>query len=442
MHTILKRAKTLVNKKFPHFGVNKNREITRLLFEISKRDTMLPEEILENLEINNFEKLKNYLLEKRYPVSYSNSGISSFYLPKIGLNNKLSFNPGSSEFYPKRIFIEQRVSQSALAKKFKKLFPESEFTEIQTLKDYLKAHSKFTIADYNNRRNNIFIAGEMFDFFKCCPCTKDAIGCGYNIFNLGFGCIFECAYCYLQEYTNNPGIILPANTDDFFNNFSSYKKRNMRIGTGEFSDSLMLDNITGYSPVIIDFFKKHKNAFFEFKTKSKNIKNLLKANHAGNIVVSWSLNPQRIINENEFFTASLSERINSAVKCSNAGYKIGLHFDPVFYYDGYEKDYKELIGTLFSKISPKSIAWISIGTFRFKPQLKKIIENRFPSNTILDEELILGYDNKLRYPYSIRLNVYKTLTGMMQKYSKKLPVYLCMEEKSMWKDLNLKSPFI
>ena len=209
----------------------------------------------------------------------------------------------------------------------------------------------------------------------------------------------------------------------------------MRIGTGEFSDSLMLDHITEYSLSIIEFFNKHKDALFEFKTKSSNVGTVLKAKHSGNIVVSWSLNPQKTIDKNEFFTASLSERLGSAKKCSLAGYKIGFHFDPVIYFKGWEREYERTIDLLFSSIKPGNIAWISIGTFRFKPELKPIIENRFPDNEILDEELLPGYDNKLRYPYGLRYNMYKFLLSAFERYSKKIPIYLCMEETSMWQDL-------
>ena len=68
-----------------------------------------------------------------------------------------------------------------------------------------------------------------------------------------------------------------------------------------------------------------------------------------------------------------------------------------------------------------------MGTFRFKPELKYIIENRFPENEILDEELLPGYDNKLRYPSSLRYDIYKSMLDMFKKHSKKLPIYLCME---------------
>jgi len=440
---ILRWAKETVEFCFPHFGMNKRREIKRLLYEISKRENISPEAILGGTDFRSFAKVKTYLLKRRFPYAYCHNELGRPYLPKIELNPKACVAKKKRlSFYPKNIFVEAAAKKSHLAEKFKKSFPDSTFIEIKTLKDYASRQKRrFKIKDYNNRRDALFIVNEKQDFFKMCPCTKGAYGCAYHIFNLSFGCIFECTYCYLQEYTNSPGIILPANFDKFFDTFNSYKKRGMRIGTGEFSDSLMLDDLTQYSAALIDFFNKHRDVLFEFKTKSDKIENLLKLKHSGNIVVSWSLNPQRIINENEFFTSTLTERINSASRCAQAGYRLGFHFDPVIYFKGWEKHYERVVEMLFAKIMPKDISWISIGTLRFSPGLKRIIEMRFPDTGILNEELVLGYDNKLRYPHSIRYNVYKTLIQKMQKYSGKLPIYLCMEDKSIWRDLKLTNPF-
>lgn len=424
-----------VDSRFPDFGVNKKQEINRLIYEISKKEKILPEKIFNSLGSDNFEAVKKELLKRRFPYASLNDKAARPYLPKLDLDPKNSFNKNKSKFTPRKIFIEKSAGTAHLKNNFKAFFPEAEFAEIESLKKFIRDNKKPGIAGYNKRRDTIFLTNEKYDFFKKCPCTKGAAGCGYHIFNLGFGCIFDCTYCYLQEYNNVPGLIFPLNIGRFFDEFKRYKKPGMRIGTGEFSDSLMLDHITEYSPAIIEFFRGHKDAVFEFKTKSSNIDNLLRAKHGGNIVASWSLNPQEIINKNEFFTADLSERLASAEKCAKRGYKIGFHFDPVIYFKGWEREYNMVIDLLFSKIKPGEIAWISMGTFRFKPELKSIIENRFPENEILDQELLLGYDNKLRYPYGLRLEIYKFLLGEFKKHSKKLPIYLCMEEISMRQDL-------
>ena len=189
--------------------------------------------------------------------------------------------------------------------------------------------------------------------------------------------------------------------------------------------------------IFIDFFKQHPQVTFEFKTKSVGIDNLLKARHSGNIVVSWSLNPQAVIDENEFFSSSLEERLAAAKSCVARGYKVGFHFDPIIYSFGWQDEYARLMESLFAGIKPKDIAWISLGTLRFRPELKTVIESRFPNNKILDEELLLGYDNKLRYSNKMRYSVYSYMISAIRGYSKDIELYLCMEDKKMRLALNL-----
>ncbi|MFH1691445.1 MAG: spore photoproduct lyase family protein [Candidatus Omnitrophota bacterium] len=432
----LKNAQKLIEEYSGHqLGVNKKRELVRLFYEISKREDIVPQRIASQTEHVAYRPLKKYLLERRFPEAVRDKDSLKPFLPSIKLSRDLCADTKSKKFAPKKIYVEDGVQKTFLAQRFKAFFPKARVSAIPSLKQFLKDHQRSSIKEYNRRRDIVFIVGQYHDFFKRCPCTKGARGCGYHIFNLGFGCIFDCTYCYLQAYTNVPGMIFPANIEDYFDQFSSYKRSGMRLGTGEFSDSLMLDSVVEYSKPIIDFFNGHQDVVFEFKTKSTNIGYLLSAKHSGNIVVSWSLNPQTIIDENEFFSASLRERLDAASQCAQAGYKIGFHFDPVIYFNGWQKAYGEVIDQLMAAVDLERIAWISLGTFRFGPSLKQVIEARFPANKILNGELLYGYDNKLRYPNVIRAKIYKFMLDRLKSYSEKIPVYLCMEDTKMVKEL-------
>ena len=79
------------------------------------------------------------------------------------------------------------------------------------------------------------------------------------------------------------------------------------------------------------------------------------------------------------------------------------------------------------------ISWISLGTLRFNPKLKTVIEQRFPNNKILNEELVLEFDGKLRYSMQSRLAIYKKIFSWIRQYSKSVLVYLCMEPKIICK---------
>lgn len=430
-------AHEFVGRRFPKLGLNKKREIVRLLYEISKRDGIPPEDITSSQEFMHYHDLKLFLLQKRYPKSFSKVPLERFFLPKLTLDQKNEAELKRPVISPKTIYLEQSVSETLLAEELRHAFPEAEVKIIPSLKIFLK-DKEFTISDYNRRTEQLFVVHQTMEYFEPCPCTKNAVHCGYNIMNLGFGCPYECVYCYLQAYQNVPGIILPANLEEFFTNFSHVNlktglTKRPRLGTGEFTDSLALDHITGYSVQIIEFFRQHPEVDFEFKTKSVNIGNILQTAPAPNIIVSWSLNPEGIIPKVEPLTASLAERLEAAKKCSEAGYKVGFHFDPLIKYETWQEDYRKTVDALFAAIKASSIAWISLGTLRFTPALKPIIETRFPRNTILDEELLIDFDGKMRYEKSERDELLMTLFKFIRNRSGDVRVYPCMEEAAVWK---------
>ncbi|MCX5781491.1 MAG: hypothetical protein NT145_02130 [Elusimicrobia bacterium] len=437
----VKKIESYVSKNFSRFGINKSREISRLIFEIAKSRAVSLEDLKIPDDEKNFNKIKSYLLEMRYPLTFGKTPKDEFYLPQVTINQKAQANISKFKFYPKNIFIEKSVFNHPLSRNILKIFSESKIQAISSLKEYSSNYS-FNLKDYNKRTENLFLVRENYDFFKACPCTSNVLPCNYYLINLGFGCPFECSYCFLQGYQNFPGIIIPTNIESFFEKFKpSDLKPGMfqfpRIGSGEFTDSLVFDHITGFSKKIIEYFSKYSDIYFEFKTKSSNIGNILSSLPSKNIVVSWSLNPQKIIDENEFYTASLEERIESAKKCADAGFSLGFHFDPIFYCEGWEKDYFGVIEKIFSKISPEKVLWISLGTFRMPKELKKAIENRFPNNKILDAELLLGKDLKLRYSQDVRIEIYSKMVKGIRKFSNKSIIYLCMEPKEVWEKSGL-----
>ncbi|MCK4533143.1 hypothetical protein KAU39_05100, partial [bacterium] len=323
-----------------------------------------------------------------------------------------------------------------ILQKFPKITPET----ISKVKNFKTQIIKNTTS---LEKDKLFLIRQNYDILKPCPCTKKVVSCGYYIFNLGFGCPYDCTYCYLQHYTNFPGILMPVNIEEILSKLKPLlhqtKIIKRRIGTGEFTDSLALDDITEYSKYIIPFFNQTEY-ILEFKTKSTNIANILKFKPTPHIVISWSINPQKIIDSEEHFTPSLEERLKSAKNLTEAGFRVGFHFDPVIYYDTWEKDYQNVIEKMYY-YAEKNIAWISIGSLRFHRTLKPIIENRFTNSKILDGELLVHpKDKKMRYPDFMRKEIYVKMLTWIKKYDKNAVVYLCMEYPNIWKELNLKVP--
>jgi spore photoproduct lyase len=246
----------------------------------------------------------------------------------------------------------------------------------------------------------------------------------------------DCSYCVLQGYLNNPLLTLYTNWDDLLreiNGFLSIDRPSLfRLGTGELSDSLALESPFPFSKFLIPFFAERHNAILELKTKSVNVGPLLPLNHRGRTVISWSLNPTKMIEREERRTAPLKERISAARDCQEKGYPLGFHFDPLIYHEGWEKEYQETIHQLFKEIDPKRVVWISLGGFRYPPDLKAIAEERFPKTGMFLGELFPGRDGKFRYLREIRTEMYQKMVRWLKEIDPHLFIYLCMESKEVW----------
>ena len=88
----------------------------------------------------------------------------------------------------------------------------------------------------------------------------------------------------------------------------------------------------------------------------------------------------------------LEERIEAARRCLEWGYRVGFHFDPLIDYEGCEEEYEATLKEIFSAVSPGKITWASVGSLRFMPELKTIMERRFPKSLLPYAEWVRGLD--------------------------------------------------
>ena len=79
---------------------------------------------------------------------------------------------------------------------------------------------------------------------------------------------------------------------------------------------------------------------------------------------------------------------------------------------------------------------MSLGTLRGTRQLKTVAEQRFPKNNLFYGELFLGKDKKLRYPKFLRREIYQNMIQWIREYDTQTALYLCMEDKDIWKVLD------
>ena len=272
-------------------------------------------------------------------------------------------------------------------------------------------------------------------FLKKCPGTRNYICCGYQILHIGTFCTMDCSYCILQSYFHPPLLQFFVNHDDLNAELDTalHKNGTMRIGTGEFTDSMIWEPWTDLSRILVPRFARQNRSILELKTKTVAIDNLKDLEHNRKTIMAWSVNTEKVVREQERNTTTLSARLKAAKKCQDWGYPLAFHFDPMVVYPGCENDYRQVLEKIFEVARPENIAWISLGTFRFMPSLKPIIERRFPNSKILYGEFIRGLDGKARYFMPLRIRLYKEMADWMKINVPGVLAYFCMEDETVWK---------
>ena len=104
-------------------------------------------------------------------------------------------------------------------------------------------------------KKHLYLTAQKGRFVRDCPGassrnTEGRLCCGYVIVDTVSNCNYDCTYCYLQSYVNTPYLTVYANVDQLFEEIAAFLRarphQRVRMGSGEFSDSLSLDPLTGF----------------------------------------------------------------------------------------------------------------------------------------------------------------------------------------------------
>jgi spore photoproduct lyase len=303
--------------------------------------------------------------------------------------------------------------------------PAVVYQAVTTAEDPIQAAKEILFLTYNRGA-----------FLKKCPGTRTYTCCDYLILHIGTFCTMDCSYCILQSYFHPPVLRFFLNHDEMFGQLREHfrTKRIARIGTGEFTDSLIWEYWTDFAPRLVAEFAGQAHSVLELKSKTVATDNLKGLPHNRKTILAWSVNTPEIIRSQERGTAALKARLEAAAQMEQQGYPVAFHFDPMVLYPGCEDAYCRVADQIFAHVSPENVVWISLGSFRFMPALKQIIARRFPDSTIPYGEFITGLDGKMRYFKPLRIALYKQVAGRIKSLAPDVLVYYCMEDDNVWRE--------
>jgi len=221
---------------------------------------------------------------------------------------------------------------------------------------------------------------------------------GYNIgarqnyyFSHMLNCLYDCRYCFLQGMFQSANYVLFVNFEDYQQEIKQICQASpdeaIHFFSGYDCDSLALEPVTGFAEHFLPFFADIPNAWLELRTKSTQIRNLLKRTADPRTIVAFSLSPDEIAKKVEDKAPSLERRLDALCKLQDQGWQIGLRFDPLIYQTGYQQQYKQLFEQVFARVDLNSLHSVSLGVFRLPEKYFKKIHNLYPEEVLFASPL-------------------------------------------------------
>lgn len=196
-------------------------------------------------------------------------------------------------------------------------------------------------------------------------------------------CLYDCRYCFLQGMFRSANYVWFLNYEDFQRDIEkTYRKHSgeaVYFFSGYDGDSLALEPITRFAESFLDFFAEMpENAYLELRSKSTNVRPLLKREALPNVICAFSFAPEAMAERWEHGVSALEKRIGALVKLQTRDWPIGLRFDPLLYLPDWRDHYRALFADLFARLDPEKIHSVSIGVFRLPRSYYDRMVNLYP----------------------------------------------------------------
>jgi spore photoproduct lyase len=242
-------------------------------------------------------------------------------------------------------------------------------------------------------------------------------------------CLYDCRYCFLQGMYRSAHHVLYVNYEDFGTDIDAILDKAGDEPCWFFSgydcDSLALEPVSAFMQHFLPFFAARPAAHLEVRTKSTQIRSLLKHTAIPNAVVAFSFTPAEIHASLEHRVPAIERRLEAMQTLQQAGWLLGLRFDPLVYQDNYQQQYARLFAQVFSRLDTDRLHSISLGTFRLPRTYFRNIVRLYP-----DEPLFAGRfaesDGMVSYPEELEDEMTGFCTRELLKYVPETVLFPCM----------------
>ena len=306
------------------------------------------------------------------------------------------------------IYIEEEVADHPRTKSICARFPKA-------TKVYCKHYGEI----FNRKTQNFRLQKQQPALILARKHKKHVLSApdGYGIgghrnyyFSHMLNCLYDCRYCFLQGMYRSANYVIFVNYEDFqqsiIDTANQHPDEESWFFSGYDCDSLAYEPVTEFTSEFLPTFSQLPNAHLELRTKSLQIRTLLKSEPIKNCIVAYSFTPEEISQALEHGVPSVEKRIEAMIKLQQHGWRLGLRFDPMIYQEGFEEIYQQLFEQIFSRIPADSIHSVSLGTLRTPKAFHQNMVNLYP-----EEKLFAGRFDESRGMMTYQNELEKQMTN-------------------------------
>lgn len=334
------------------------------------------------------------------------------------------------------IYIEKEVIDHPRTAAIADRYPKAKRIEIERYGEIFNGHAQ----NFRIQKNNpsLILAAKQNKKVMPTPSQYETGGGAHYYFSHMLNCVYDCRYCFLQGMLRSANYLVFVNYEDFVDEIREIAKTHQNddkpvwFFSGYDCDSLAYEPVTNFADFFVPEFSSIPNAVLELRTKSTQIRSLLKRPAQENVVIAYSLSSDRVAQEVEIGAPSMAKRIDALAKLQEKGWRIGLRFDPVIWHQDYVNDYQEMIDLVFKKLDPKRIDSVTLGGFRLPKGFYKTMRKLHPEHWLFSA----GLDDKnamVTYTQEIETEVLQNVANMCEPYlnTGKLFTYSSFDDDSL-----------
>ena len=327
------------------------------------------------------------------------------------------------------IYIERRITGHPLVETIANKYTHARKILIDNYSEVFNGHTQ----NFRLQKNNpsLILAEKLGKRILPTPPQYETGGGAHYYFSHMLNCVYDCRYCFLQGMFRSANYVLFVNYQDFIEDIRKVAKKHETnhkptwFFSGYDCDSLAFEPITGFAKTFVQTFSTLPNAVLELRTKSAQIRSLLRQKTVGNIVIAYSLSPDSIGQSIESGTPSLDKKIIAIRQLQSAGWRVGIRFDPVIWHADYQRHYQQLIERLFQSIDNHMVHSVTIGGFRAPKSYFKNMRSLHPEHWVLHAGIDTQTKPLVSYRCDIEEEILDYVVSCIRPYimSKQLFVY-------------------